>query len=392
MTAIGDPPSASGTALRERLHRGDKLLGALIDGSFLRDPALADLDFVVISGQVAAGATAALASGLLAVAVLVDDSREPVWPQGEFLTFARAGSAAAADVVLSDDGPARLVASPATARAAFASGAQVVVYDIQTMVDELLGTLSRGRPAVDDSPQREPLVLLSGMLGDARLWDGVAEGLSGVALPWPARIDLDDSVPEMALSVLAEAPPRFALAGHSLGAVVALEIMRRAPERVTRLALLNASARGPVERQLAAWQQWRRRTEDGEFDRVTTELANSTLPESSRTPTLLASNRRMAESVGPDGFLRQLAAQCTRPDSRASVAAIDVPVLVLAGELDDVCPPDLQRELVELCHGARLVTIANAGHMAPLEQPTAVTAVLREWLAGPAPSEAVSTQ
>jgi pimeloyl-ACP methyl ester carboxylesterase len=85
--------------------------------------------------------------------------------------------------------------------------------------------------------------------------------------------------------------------------------------------------------------------------------------------------------VGPDGLLRQLAAQATRPDSRASVGAIDVPVLVLSGERDAICPPALQQELASLCPRAILETVAGAGHMAPLEEPARVTALLRTWLA-----------
>jgi pimeloyl-ACP methyl ester carboxylesterase len=230
---------------------------------------------------------------------------------------------------------------------------------------------------------REPVVLLSGMLGDERLWDDVSARLADVALPWPARIDLDDSVPEMASSVLAVAPSRFALAGHSLGAIVALEVVRRAPERVSRLALLNASARGASEEQLAAWSTARARTENGEFADVAGELARATLGAAHRDDALVARNGRMAETVGAEGLLRQLAAQATRPESRPSLAAIDVPVLVLSGEDDTICPPALQRELAELSPAAELVSIAGCGHMAPLEDPEAVAGHLRRWLGRP---------
>ena len=228
--------------------------------------------------------------------------------------------------------------------------------------------------------ERQPLVLLSGMLGDESLWAGVAARLDDVALPWPSRIDLDDSVPEMAASVLAQAPRRFALAGHSLGAIVALEIVRQVPERVTRLALLNASARGPAEAQLTAWASLHRRTVDGEFAQVSAELALATLPASGRgDAALVRANARMAETVGAAGFLRQLSAQSTRPDSRDHLGAIDVPVLVVSGDLDEVCPPALQRELVDGCAHAELVSLP-LGHMSPLEDADAVSASLRAWL------------
>jgi pimeloyl-ACP methyl ester carboxylesterase len=114
---------------------------------------------------------------------------------------------------------------------------------------------------------------------------------------------------------------------------------------------------------------------------VADELAEATLGARRRGSELLARNRRMAETVEPEGFLRQLAAQATRPDSRTSVAAIGVPVLMLSGELDDICPPELQQELVALCPQATLETVTGAGHMTPLEEPDQVIELLRRWLA-----------
>jgi pimeloyl-ACP methyl ester carboxylesterase len=238
-----------------------------------------------------------------------------------------------------------------------------------------------GWPAVARTTGREPLVLLSGMLGDASLWDRVATRLTETVLPWPARIDLDDSIQEMASTVLAEAPARFGLCGHSLGAIVALEMIRQAPARITRLALVNASGRGPAVAQLDAWARWQERTLGGAFDDVVAELALTTLAAPRRRDeNLVAANARMARSVGPAGFLRQLAAQTTRPDSRDSLAAIDVPVLVVSGDLDAVCPPALQEELVRHCPRAALVSIEGGGHMLPLECPEALSEHLRGWL------------
>lgn len=233
-------------------------------------------------------------------------------------------------------------------------------------------------PAIASSLGREPLVLLSGMLGDATLWDGVSPALNDLVLPWPCRIDLEDSVAEMAAAVLAEAPARFALCGHSLGGIVALEIVRRAPERVSRLVLVAASARGPGEAQQRVWADWRERTGSGDFARIADDLARATLAPAHRDdPALVTANTRMAHAVGPAGFVRQLSAQATRPDSLDGLARIEVPVLVLSGELDETCPPPLQREIVERCPRAELVTLAGGGHMLPLECPAEVAVALR---------------
>ena len=171
--------------------------------------------------------------------------------------------------------PVSIVSSAVGARNAFGAGDSVVLYNVTHAVGELFTGLASARPGPaptrpgsstgpftglssglsgglftgTSSPGREPLVLLPGMLGDGTVWEAVAAELADVAAPQFGRIDLDDSITEMAASVLAVAPARFALAGHSLGAIVALEIARQAPERITRLALVNASGRGPSDAQ-----------------------------------------------------------------------------------------------------------------------------------------------
>jgi pimeloyl-ACP methyl ester carboxylesterase len=342
------------TDVAQRLARGDRLLGVLVPATGFPPAAATGLDVAVLQDTVPARTVAALA----ATGALIIDAE----------------AAAAVE-------PApRIVTSTADARAAFAAGARFVLYDGAAMLDAAFAGLATGRAAGPELGDRQPLVLLSGMLGDESLWDGVAAGLTDVARPWPARIDLDDSVPEMADSVLAVAPERFALAGHSLGGIVALEIVRRAPQRVTRLALINTSARGPSETQLAGWAQLQERVGRGEFDPVADELAVATLARAHRAPDLVTRNRRMAGTVGADGLLRQLAAQATRPDSRPTLAGIEVPVLVVSAAADDICPPDLQQELAARCPAAELVSVPGSGHMTPLEAPEALTAHLRRWL------------
>lgn len=367
----------------EKLRRHEPMLGALVAAQRFSPGLVSGLDVVVLAGPLPLGVLALLRALPVMVVMLVesDDEIAAAVAAGFDATIAATASVLGADVVLSERGAARLVESPAAARTAFATGADLVLYDLSAMLDTLLASLVDGRPAVPERSGREPLVLLSGMLGDESLWDEVVEQLAELILPWPARIDRDASVPELAASVLAGAPRRFALAGHSLGAIVALEIIRQAPERVARLALVNASGRGPSQAQQNAWDEWRQRTHDGGFDELAAELALATLATAHRGDTsLVARNERMARTVGGQGFLRQLSAQTTRPDSLGSLGAVEVPVLVVSGELDEICPPALQRELVERCPGAEHVCIAGAGHMVPLEAPAALAGHLRSWL------------
>lgn len=302
---------------------------------------------------------------------------------GSFVVLAlpAAGADAGRDGVLGADVP--LVRSTQAARAALDTGFPLVCYDLGGMVDNLVATLPEGRPtlpASDAGAGRPPLVMLSGMLGDATLWNAVSAQLDDLVVPWPERIDLDDSVAEMAASVLAAAPLRFLLVGHSLGGIVAFEVLRQQPARVLGLVLLNTSARGPSQVQRDTWARWRDETKAGGFRTVADALAVATLAATRRDDAdLIAANAAMAGTVGEGGFLRQLAAQSTRPDSLATLADITVPVLVVSGDADDVCPPGLQQEIVENCRAARLAVTAG-GHMLPLEAPDELAAIMRRWL------------
>ena len=270
-----------------------------------------------------------------------------------------------------------IVGDAREARRSIADGSHLVALDVSGALAAMLAAFPSAASA---SETTETLVLLPGMLADGRVFDGIITALPANVSCLPVRIDLDDSVHEMAESVLAVAPHRFALAGHSLGGIVALEIWRCAPKRVTRLALLNTSARPPSDAQLSAWTELHNRTEAGEFSAVIEEQAEVNVG-SSGGRELVAQCIEMAAKVGPDGFVRQLRAQTSRTDSRPSLAGITVPTVVISGCDDAVCPPDLQRELAAGIPGACHVTVEGAGHMISLEHPGEVAAHLAAWLA-----------
>lgn len=279
---------------------------------------------------------------------------------------------------------AAVVARPAEAEAWRQRGASVAVFVSTLLARDALrsaitGSAVAGPVAGDGGGSRDPLVLVPGMLGTEELWDDVAPALSELVPLRFARIDLDDAVEEMAASVLAAAPDRFALAGHSLGAIVALAVVRRAPGRVTRLALLGASARPASEEQLATWAAMEAQVQAGEFDSLAAGFARGNLPEARREERqLVARIEAMAARVGPRGLLRQLSAQGSRPDHRPLLARITCPTVVVSGELDGVCPGPLQEELATAIRHASLERLAGCGHMAPLEAPVAVAAILRD--------------
>ena len=227
---------------------------------------------------------------------------------------------------------------------------------------------------------RIPLVFLPGLLCDARLWRDQARDLADIADPTIADLTQDSSVGAMAERVLATAPPRFALAALSMGGYVAFEIMRRAPERVTRLALFDTSAAPDSPDRQARRKSSIATLALGRFVGVSKRML----------PQLVASHhvddavgdevRAMAERVGAQAFLRQQKAILTRPDSRPVLASITVPTLVVVGADDLTTPPDAARAIHDGIAGSTFEILPDCGHLPALEEPRRTTALLREWL------------
>ncbi len=220
----------------------------------------------------------------------------------------------------------------------------------------------------------EPLVLLPGMGCSARLWSDL--DLGPVTTPGLHEADLPSQVDRL----LDELPPRFALAGLSLGAIVAMALVRTAPDRVTRLALLSTNPYAPTDQQRAGWRRERERLAAGTTPR---EIQRDLLPlllsdESVRNrPELVEATVTMAADVDLDA---QLALQATRVDERPGLREIRCPTLVLAARDDRLCPVDRHREIAALVPGAELQVLDRTAHLSPLEQPAAVTAALHAWL------------
>ncbi len=230
---------------------------------------------------------------------------------------------------------------------------------------------------------RTPLVLVPGLLCDDRLWRPQAGRLADLADSVIADVIGDGSMSEMARSVLEAAPSagRFALAGLSMGSYVALEIMRVAPDRVARLALLDTSARADTVEQTAARRELIELAQNGRFDEVPRRLLPKMLhPDRLTEERLVSVVSGMADAVGPEAFVRQEEAIIGRPDSRGLLAEIACPTLVLCGRKDALTPLPLHEEMASLIPGSRLCVIEECGHLSTLERPEAVTAAMREWL------------
>jgi pimeloyl-ACP methyl ester carboxylesterase len=226
-----------------------------------------------------------------------------------------------------------------------------------------------------------PTILVPGLLCSARLYAPQLPALWPFGAVTVADHRRDDSVETVARRILDGAPQRFALAGLSYGGYIALAVVRAAPERVARLALLDTQARPDSEEAKLARRKLMSMAEDGKLNDVVDLLTPKFLSAAHQNdPRLRQIVRDMARDTGVDGFLNQQRAIMARPDSRPLLGSIRCPTLVLVGDSDTLTPPELSREMTDGIPGAKLAVIPDCGHLSTIEQPDAVNAALRDWL------------
>jgi len=231
------------------------------------------------------------------------------------------------------------------------------------------------------SSQPLPVILVAGLNCSARLY---AEQVPALWQCGPVTIAdhrRDDSMAAMARRILANAPPRFALAGLSMGGYIAFEVMRQAADRVAKLALLDTGARAEVPERTEARRPLIALARRGRLAEITDDQFPLLVHRKRHgDQALKAIVRAMNEETGADAYIRQQEAIMSRPDSRPTLGMIDCPTLVLVGDDDQLTPPELAREMANGIRGAQLVIVPESGHLSTLEQPQAVTKALVEWM------------
>lgn len=229
---------------------------------------------------------------------------------------------------------------------------------------------------------KEHLILLPGTLCNENLWRYQMEDLADVAAIQVGDLTKDDTIQGMATSILNKAPALFSLAGLSMGGIVAMEIMRQAPERVKKLALLDTNPNPPHPEQIKGWESFIDMAQHGKFMDVTEKYLLPVLihPDRQKDLDLIETIKKMAEDVGPKGMINQMMALMTRPDSRENLSAIECPTLVLLGRQDMLCPIDIHEYLVSNIPNASLSVIEECGHLSTLERPEEVTSCLYDWI------------
>jgi pimeloyl-ACP methyl ester carboxylesterase len=238
-------------------------------------------------------------------------------------------------------------------------------------------------PSLAESVPAEPLpiVLVPGLLLTARLY---AEQIPELWRRGPVTVAFhahDDSISAIAKRILGSAPPRFALAGLSMGGYIAFEIMRQAPARVAKLILLDTTARPDAPEQTEQRRAQIELARRGQLGEVVDLLFPRLVHASRRDDEALRRTvRLMADEIGPDGFIRQQTAIMGRGDSRPGLPQIRCPTLVIVGDGDQLTPPERAAEIAQGIAGARLATVPGSGHLSPLEQPRAVSQAFTKFL------------
>jgi pimeloyl-ACP methyl ester carboxylesterase len=226
-----------------------------------------------------------------------------------------------------------------------------------------------------------PLVLVPGLLCSSRLYAPQVAALWTFGPVMIADHRHDEDMSAIASRILADAPPRFALAGLSMGGYIVLAMLRQATERIAKLALLDTSARPDTSEQSATREKFIALAQDGKLGVVVDTLLPRLLHRDRQNDEALKRIvEEMAADTGTEAFVRQQKAIMSRPDSRPLLGSVRCPTLVLVGDGDELTPPELAREICAGISGARLVVVPGCGHLSTIEKPGAVNAALGQWL------------
>ena len=226
-----------------------------------------------------------------------------------------------------------------------------------------------------------PILLIPGLVSSPRIYAPVVPALWRFGPVSVANHIRDDTMGAIARRILAEAPPRFALAGHSMGGYIAFEIVRQAPDRVAKLALINTQARPDTPEATTRRRGMIARAQGGGYRAILDELFPGFVhPSRLGEAALRQLVHDMGDDIGAEAFVRQQTAIMGRADSRPTMAWIKCPTLVLTGDADNTIPNSLSVEMAQGIPGARLTIIPDCGHLPQVEQTQACADALVEWL------------
>ena len=223
--------------------------------------------------------------------------------------------------------------------------------------------------------------MIPGMMCDERIFAPQIEGLSDSISIIVADISGYSTVHELAAEVLKKSPPKFYLLGHSMGGIVAMEMYSQEPNRIEKLVLMDTNPKAELEEVKAMRDPQMKAAREGKLvDVMRDEMKPNYLDASDNRESILHTCMEMARSMGTKVFMNQSKALQTREDQQSTLRLIEVPVLVICGSNDKLCPVEKHELMHSIINHSELKIINNAGHMPTLEQPKETTEVLKKWL------------
>ncbi len=230
----------------------------------------------------------------------------------------------------------------------------------------------------------DPVVFLPPMMCDARVFAPQIKAFSGRQAMIFAPLTMGDTVREMAGQVLAAAPERFAMLGLAMGGIVAMEVARQAPERITKLCLMDTNPLAETPAAAAAREPQIIAAKSGRLEEaMRAEMRPEYLAPGTGRRAVLDTVMEMADDLGASIFVRQSRALQKRPDQQRTLRRLQIPTLVVCGEHDKLYPVKRHEFLADLIPDAKLAIVHDAGHLPVLEQPAQVNEILRDWMSAP---------
>ena len=229
----------------------------------------------------------------------------------------------------------------------------------------------------------EPLVLLMGKFCDARLFEAQISEFSRTRMVIVAPIFYGDRVTDYAQDVLAQLPPKFAILGHDLGGFVAMEILRKAPERVLRFGVMSSNALADTPQDAAVRENDIILIRSGRIKEVVADEAMKSLAHRVERNFTMGHLRTMAAGFSPEQAIDQIRAFQKRPDQQGTLRKCKVPAVVICGDQDPITPVRRQDVMAAMIPYSKLHVIENTGHYPTLESPEATNAAIEDWLAQP---------
>ena len=223
--------------------------------------------------------------------------------------------------------------------------------------------------------------MVPGMMCDERIFSPQIEELSKILEVTIADISSFSSVRELASDVLEKAPKKFALLGHSMGGIIAMEIYSQEPNRIEKLILMDTNPKAELDEVKLKREPQIRDVNKGKLLEVMRdEMKPNYLADSENQSSVLNVCMDMALTLGSDVFINQSRALQSRADQQNTIQSINIPVLIMCGSEDKLCPVERHEMMHNMISDSELKIINNAGHMPTLEQPEETTEVLKEWL------------